>query len=89
MSSRASDSEKERIIERDPIIIEISNDEEINYRFVDFLKNGIDNIPENYMAIIKKIHVILADCPDLTRKQKLEYCSIERYFIKLYLNETI
>ena len=86
MSSRASDSEKERIIERDPIIIEFSNDEEINYRFVDFLKNGIDNIPENYMAIIKKIHVILED---LTRKQKLEYCNIERYFIKLYLKESI
>jgi len=88
MSSRVSDKEKEKINHRDPTFIEISN-EELNRGFLDFLKNGIDNIPENYMTIIKKIHLILADCPELSNQQKLLYCNIERYFIKLYLKESI
>ena len=85
MSLRVSDIEKEKNVERVPEFIGPSNDEEVNWRFLDFLKNGMDNMPENYMAIIKKIHGILEDCPNLTRKQKLEYCNIERYFIKKYL----
>ena len=89
MSSRASDKVKEKIHDQDPDFSGISNDEELNFRFLDYLKNGIENIPENYLAIIKKIHSILADCPNLTRKQKYEYCNIERYFIKLYLKESL
>jgi len=88
MSSRVSDKEKEKINHRDTTFIEISN-EELNRGFLDFLKNGIDTIPENYMTIIKKIHLILADCPELSSQQKLNFCDIERYFIKLYLKESI
>ena len=89
MSLRTSDNVKEKINDIDPEAIEPSNDEEFNFRFLDYLKKGIENIPENYLAIIKKIHSILIDCPDLTRKQKFEYCNIERYFIKLYLKESL
>ena len=89
MSIRVFDKEKQISQKSEHKPNETSDDKEVNISFLDFLNNGIDNIAENYMAIIKKIHKILADCPDLTKEQKLDYCNIERYFIKLYLKEAI
>lgn len=33
------------------------------------------------------VHFFLLNNKELTNNQKLEYCTIERYFIKLYLRE--
>ena len=40
-----------------------------------------------YGRILNSVHSIIANCPDLTSKQKLEYCNIERYFIKSFFKE--
>ncbi len=89
MSSRASDIEEKKNSQQNQNLFGTSQGKEINERFLDFLKDGIDEIPENYLAIIKKIHGILADSPDLTSQQKLEFCNIERFFMKSYLKEFI
>ena len=43
----------------------------------------------NYLLMLNRIRSILTSCPELTYKQKFDYCSIERYFMKLYLKECI
>jgi len=39
-----------------------------------------------YTKIIN-VHFFLSNNKDLTNNQKLDYCTIERYFMKLYLRE--
>jgi len=39
---------------------------------------------ENLLTL-KKVHSILLNCVNLTKKQKLEFAESERYFMKLYL----
>ncbi len=43
---------------------------------------GVNN---NNFNTIKKIHFILKNSQDLTQKQKYDYCSSQRFFMKLYL----
>jgi len=40
-----------------------------------------------YGRILDLTHSIIANCPDLTCNVKLEYCNIERYFIKSVFKE--
>ena len=40
-----------------------------------------------YGRILDILHSIIANCPDLTNNEKLEYCNIERYFIKSVFKE--
>ena len=40
-----------------------------------------------YGKVLDTIHSIIANCPDLTNNEKLEYCNIERYFIKSVFKE--
>lgn len=43
-------------------------------------------ITKFYSKIIN-IHFFLSNNKELTNNQKLDYCTIERYFMKLYLRE--
>ena len=59
-------------------------------------KNDISNLGFNltdskneYLAISNDIHSILSNCPDLTNTQKLDFCTNQRYFMKLYLKEVL
>jgi hypothetical protein len=45
-----------------------------------------DIIDENIITL-KKVHAILLNCVNLTKKQKLEFAESERYFMKLYLKK--
>ena len=47
----------------------------------------IENICDDNLNIIKKVHAILLNCSNLSKKQKLEFCESERYFMKLYLKK--
>ncbi|MFX0001954.1 MAG: hypothetical protein ACFE9C_10530 [Candidatus Hodarchaeota archaeon] len=38
-----------------------------------------------HFDIIQKIHFILKNSPDLTQKQKYDYCNNQRFFMKQYL----
>jgi hypothetical protein len=50
------------------------------------INNRISNIDYNF-EMIQKIHFILQNSQDLTLKQKSEFCSNQRFFMKLYLKE--
>lgn len=47
----------------------------------------IENICDENLTTLQKIHAILLNCSNLSKKQKLEFCESERYFMKLYLNK--
>ncbi|MCK4687118.1 MAG: hypothetical protein KAT66_03245 [Candidatus Lokiarchaeota archaeon] len=49
-------------------------------------KNLEDIIDENLITL-KKVHSILLNCINLTKKQKLEFAESERYFMKKYLKK--
>ncbi|MFW9873344.1 MAG: hypothetical protein ACFFG0_09595 [Candidatus Thorarchaeota archaeon] len=47
----------------------------------------VEEICDENLITIKKIHVILLNCINLDEKEKLEFCDSERYFMKLYLKK--
>lgn len=50
-----------------------------------------DHTEENdeNLGTLGKIHAILLNCINLTKKQKLEFAESERFFMKLHLKEII
>ena len=51
------------------------------------LKSVIENICDENLITLQKIHAILLNCSNLSKNQKLEFCESERYFMKLYLKK--
>ena len=51
------------------------------------LSDNLDGDFDDYLALLKEIRAILLNNPKFTNKQKFECCSIERYFMKMYLKE--
>jgi hypothetical protein len=47
----------------------------------------IMNILDENLVTLKKVHAILMNCINLTKKQKLEFAESERYFMKSYLKK--
>jgi len=47
----------------------------------------IENFCDENLTTLQKIHAILLNCSNLSKKQKLEFCESERYFMKLYLKK--
>ena len=47
----------------------------------------LDHKLTKFYGKIVNIHSFLLNSEELTINQKLDYCSIERYFMKLYLKE--
>jgi len=41
------------------------------------------------LTTLQKLHAILVNCINLTKKQKLEFAESERFFMKLYLKKLI
>ncbi|MFX0046843.1 MAG: hypothetical protein ACFE8G_01620 [Candidatus Hermodarchaeota archaeon] len=54
-----------------------------------FKNISFDNKLTKFYGKIINIHFFLSKNMELTNNQKLDYCSIERYFMKLYLREII
>jgi len=48
-----------------------------------------ENAKNEYLVILNDIHLILINYPNLTNNQKLDYCSSQRYYIKMYLKEVL
>jgi len=48
---------------------------------------SIENLCDENLTTLQKIHAILLNCVNLSKKQKLEFCESERYFMKLYLKK--
>jgi len=51
------------------------------------LNEDIENLCDENLTTLKKIHAILLNCLNLSKQQKLEFCESERYFMKLYLKK--
>ncbi|NVM34410.1 MAG: hypothetical protein HWN81_02365 [Candidatus Lokiarchaeota archaeon] len=47
----------------------------------------IENFCDENLTTLQKIHAILLNCSNLSKKHKLEFCESERYFMKLYLKK--
>lgn len=47
----------------------------------------IEDICDENLLTLNKIHAILMNCSNLSKKQKLEFCESERYFMKLFLKK--
>ena len=47
----------------------------------------VEEICDENLVSLKKIHAILLNCLNLNEKEKLEFCNSERYFMKLYLKK--
>lgn len=52
-----------------------------------FTNANFDNKLTKFYGKIISIHFFLSNNKELTNTQKLDYCNIERYFMKLYLRE--
>jgi hypothetical protein len=68
-------------IPREPILeqLTVSNFTNLNFN---------NKLTKVYSKLIN-IHFFLSNNNELTNNQKLNYCTIERYFMKLYLKEMI
>jgi hypothetical protein len=66
-------------VSREPIFEKI----EIN----SFTNTNFENKLTKFYGKIINIHFFLSNNKELTTTQKLDYCTIERYFMKLYLRE--
>ena len=58
--------------------------EKVKIKFEDV---EIENFCDENLTTLQKIHAILLNCSNLSKKQKLEFCESERYFMKLYLTK--
>lgn len=47
----------------------------------------VEEICDENLITLKKVHAILLNCLNLNEKEKLEFCNSERYFMKLYLKK--
>jgi hypothetical protein len=54
---------------------------DLNSRILELSNSGI----HNNLEMIKKIHFILKNTQSLSLKQKYDYCSSQRFYMKLYL----
>ncbi|MFX1276066.1 MAG: hypothetical protein ACFFBP_01625 [Promethearchaeota archaeon] len=58
---------------------------EILYEFDGILKMDYGCSVNKYFEMLEKIPYILKELSDLTNKQKLDYCNIERLLMRLYI----
>ncbi len=50
-----------------------------------FLTHKFGHKKDDYLLMLNRVRSIFNNCPELTNKQKFDYCAIERYFMKSYL----
>ncbi len=78
---------------RFPIDIKTENIEipfnEINKSESNNSKYNLNDSNNEYLSISNDIHTILSNCQDLTNTQKLDFCTNQRYFMKLFLKELV
>ncbi|MHA2181916.1 MAG: hypothetical protein ACXAAH_10870 [Promethearchaeota archaeon] len=53
------------------------------------LEEELDEVIDENLVTLKKVHSILLNCANLTKKQKLEFAESERFFMKLHLKKLL
>ncbi len=84
MDSKIDKKNRIKIDNGEPSERNLENSEEISAERVD---HNIENLCDENLTTLKKIHAILLNCINLSKHQKLEFCESERYFMKLYLKK--
>ena len=51
----------------------------------DLKEEDLGEVIDENLITLKKVHSILLNCINLTKKQKLEFAESERFFMKLHL----
>jgi len=49
--------------------------------------NDIETLCDDNLIMLEKVHAILINCNNLSKKQKIEFCENERFQMKLYLKK--
>ena len=62
---------------------------EIYYEFKNILKHESEIEVNKYFKTLEQVPPLISNCPELTNKQKLDYCNCERSFMKLYLKDLL
>ena len=83
MSLKIPEMSEDVIAERTDNFIQI--DDELS----GYLKQNSNGGRSENFLILRKLHKILQNSQNLTDSQKLDYCTIERYYMKLYLRNCI
>ncbi|MFW9973029.1 MAG: hypothetical protein ACFFDF_22785 [Candidatus Odinarchaeota archaeon] len=60
-----------------------------NHNNLQNTQNLIHPLEDEYLAISNDIHTILSNCSELTYAQKLDFCTNQRYFMKLFLKNLL
>ena len=55
----------------------------------DKIEDKLDELIDENLITLKKVHAILLNCINLTKKQKLEFAESERFFMKLHLKKLL
>ncbi len=55
----------------------------------EIIEDNIEEICDENLTSLQKIHAILLNCVNLSKKQKMEFAESERYFMKLYLKKLL
>ncbi len=55
----------------------------------DLIVEDLGEVIDENLITLKKVHSILLNCINLTKKQKLEFAESERFFMKLHLKKLI
>jgi hypothetical protein len=68
---------------------DVSSQGSENNNSQDHNEEGINDAIDENLTTLKKIHAILLNCLNLTKKQKLEFAESERFFMKLHLKKLL
>ena len=82
-----SKTEKNNNVELQKIDILEGNSIKIEKHSIKLAADNIENLRDENLMTLKKIHAILLNCVNLSKNQKIEFCESERYFMKLYLKK--
>ena len=77
-------SKKKGSVKKDPSH-PISGDSESQ----DHIEDELDEVMDENLITLQKVHSILLNCINLTKKQKLEFAESERFFMKLHLKKLL
>jgi len=84
MKSKTEKNNQTKIIKSSPSGKTSESSESFNIKSQN---SEVENICDENLITLQKIHAILLNCSNLSKKQKLEFCDSERYFMKLYLKK--
>ena len=84
MNSKTEKSNQTKIIKSGPIERTSDSSDSVE---VKSQESEVEYICDENLITLQKIHAILLNCLNLSKKQKLEFCESERYFMKLYLQK--